>query len=311
MKPKISVCLTTYNRAKSLDKTLDSLASQTRLPDELIISDDCSQDNTSEIVDKWRKVFPQLYFNRNERNLNMPGNLNTAISLAKGEYIANLHDADTFEPTMLEEWETALDHHPTAGFVFSGVAGGDREIEFDDGITKQRDGITLHNVAPLTPGSEFFEKYFLHRLSSIVWGTVMARRTAYERLLPFNDAYGFVSDVDMWMRMCIDYEIAYVRKPLIILDHSPSKERGSGEFNWQWLDASRRMQEINIKRFFAKQPERLNDEMRKYHRLVQMTYALRILGRIRYRDWLGAKEGLNLCGNLAWPMKWLGRLASD
>lgn len=301
MSTRISVCLTTYNRAALLDRTLASLSSQTRQPDELIISDDSSPDNTTQVVEKWRTRFHQLSYNRNPQNLNMPGNLNAAISLATGEYIANLHDADEFEPTLLEEWEGALDAYPTAGFVFSGVVNR-------RGVDGATDDITLHDVLPFTPGRVFFEKYYLHRFSSIVWGTVMARRSAYEKLLPFDDAFGFVSDVDMWMRMCQHYDVAYVRKPLIILDHSASQERDSGKYNWGWLDASRRMQEINIKRFFNEQSERHIRELRWHSKVAQWIYAQRILGRIKSRDWNGVKEGLGLCRNLGWPMKWAGRL---
>jgi glycosyltransferase involved in cell wall biosynthesis len=309
MTTRLSVCITTYNRAALLDSTLASLSSQTRQLDELIISDDCSPDNTAQVVEKWRTRFPQLLYNKNPRNFYMPGNLNAAVRMATGEYVANLHDADEFAPTLLEDWEKALDNHLSAGFVFCGVAGGQYEAKFNDGITIQSKGITLHNVSPITAGQEFFERFFLHRFSSIVWGTVMARRSAYDKLLPFDVTFGFVSDVDMWMRMCLYYDVAYVRKPLIILDHSPSKERGSGNFNWGWLDASRKMQEINIKRFYNEQPERLRREMRRHSKLVQWVYAQRILGRLRSCDWNGVKEGLGLCRNLGWPMKWAGRLA--
>ena len=303
MRPKVSVCITTFNRAALLDKTLESLASQTRLPDELIVSDDCSQDNTAEVVNKWKKRFPRLQYSRNERNLNMPGNLNAAIALAKGEYIANLHDADTFHPRLLEKWEAALDQYPTAGFVFCGVGGW---------IDKRssENGIILHDVDPLTPGRVFFEQYFLHKFSSIVWGTVMARRTAYDELLPFDSKYGFVSDVDMWMRMCHKFDVAYVREPLIVLDHSPTAERNPGHFNWNWLDNVRRMQVENIQRFYADEPQRLRQELRRHHRIAQQVYLRRLAGRVWHRDWEGVKEGMRRCKELNWPTRILGVLAN-
>src|SRR3954454_20595359 len=55
---KVSVCITTYNRMEPLDRTLASLAEQTRLPDELIISDDCSPRDPVSVVEKWRDHFP-------------------------------------------------------------------------------------------------------------------------------------------------------------------------------------------------------------------------------------------------------------
>jgi len=283
---KLSVCITTYNRARALDHTLKSLSVQTRLPDELIISDDCSTDNTSSVVSRWVPCFPLLRYNKNEHNLNMPGNLNAAINLAQGEYIANLHDADEFHPTLLEKWERALDNYPSAGFVFSGVVNC-------RGHENKPDNITLHDVQPLTPGRMFFEKYFLHKFSSIVWGTVMARQEAYNQLLPFNPSYGFVSDVDMWMRMCQKFDVAYVREPLIILDQSESKERTPNKFNWKWLDTARRMQKANLELFYEDDSLVLNQEILYHTRLAKKAYRLRLLGRLRRFDREGIQEGLS------------------
>ena len=70
---KISVCVTTYNREKLLDQTLRSLFVQTRQPDELIVSDDCSTDGTRKVVEKWKHKFPQLRYNRSPVELEWPG----------------------------------------------------------------------------------------------------------------------------------------------------------------------------------------------------------------------------------------------
>jgi len=295
---KISVCVTTYNRDQLLEQTLQSLYAQTRQPDELIVSDDCSTDDTQRVVNKWEKKFPLFHYNRNSRNLYMPGNLNVAVGLAKGKYVANLHDGDTFDPEMLEQWERALDRYPSAGFVFCGVGGCPHHAEFGDGVI-------LHDVQPFTRGRTFFENYFLHKFSSIVWGTVMARRTAYNELLPFDPAFGFISDVDMWMRMCLKYDVAYVRKPLIILDNSPTKERG---FDWKRLEIARRMQIANIQRFYGDRPDRLHHELIRHQRAVQKLYMRRLLGRIWHHDWAGLREGFRVYRNLSLRLKISGAL---
>lgn len=296
---KLSVCLTTYKRAVLLDRSLATLAAQTRLPDELVVSDDCSPDGTPAVAEKWRPAFPRFVYNRNSRNLYMPGNLNVGIGLTTGMYVANLHDGDCYAPTLLEKWEAALDRHPSAGFVFCGIGGWPLRKKSDRGVI-------LHDVAPLTPGREFFERHFLHRLSSIVWGTVMARRSAYDELLPFDPVFGFVSDVDMWMRMCLAHDVAYVREPLIVLDHEPSPERTPMVFNWSWLETSRRMQLVNIHRFFANDVLRRQRELRRHARVVQAVWARRLLGRLRHRDWAGFSRGVDLARNLPAPLGWLG-----
>jgi glycosyltransferase involved in cell wall biosynthesis len=299
MTAKLSVCITTYKRAALLDRSLACLAAQTRPPDEVVISDDCSPDETSAVAEKWRNTFARYVYHRNAKNLNMPGNLNVAIGLTTGAYVANLHDGDHYTPNLLEKWEAALDAYPTAGFVFCGVGGWPI-------AAVSQGGIILHDVDPLTPGRVFFERNFLHRFSSIVWGTVMARRSAYDELLPFDPAFGFVSDVDMWMRMCLGHDVAYVREPLITLDHDPSSERTPKMFNWSWLDGCRRMQLVNIERFFAGDPARRERELRTHARVVQTVWARRLLGRLWHRDWKGFFRGVDLARNLPAPLRWLG-----
>lgn len=286
MTVKVSVCITTYNRAEALGRTLASLAAQTRLPDEVVVSDDGSSDETAAVADLWSERLPRFLYQRNPVNLGMPGNLNAAIGRTSGAYVANLHDADTFASTMLERWEQALDVHPTAGFVFCGVGGWPHR-------TEQGGGVILHAVAPLTSGRVFYERYFVHRFSSIVWGTVMARRTAYDLLLPFDKRFGFISDVDMWMRMCRHFDVAYVREPLIVLDHSPTKERGGG-VNWRWVETMREIQIANLRRFYGDHPARLMREIR-WHRAAACRFlARRLIGRLYHRDWTGARHALRL-----------------
>jgi glycosyltransferase involved in cell wall biosynthesis len=299
----ISVCITTFNRARLLDRTLASLAGQVRRPDEVIISDDCSSDDTEAVAHKWRAEFRAYTYRRNTANLYMPGNLNACVSTATGNYVANLHDADVFDPTLLQKWEAALDQHPSAGFVFCGVSTGD-ETPTDE--TPQRvhrlnrstvvseygsRAVYLHDVEPFTDGRAFFERHMLHATYSIVWGTVMARRSVYQELLPFDTQFGFISDVDMWMRICRRHDVAYVREPLIHLDDSPTAER---KFDWNRMETLRRMQRANIERFYATSQQLLRRELARHSDVFRRWYAWKTLtlglrGRARL-----AEAGLRL-----------------
>jgi len=299
---KISVCITVYNRgrAEKLNMTLRTLAEQTRPPDEVIISDDCSPNDPTVVVERWRPYFPSLRFFRHSQNIGMPANLNFVISRAGGDYIANLHDADEFYPTLLEKWESVLDTYPSVGFVFCGIDGW---------YSKQHsnNGVIVHDVDEFTKGRDFFEKYFLHKYSSIVWGTVMARRRAYEELLPFDPGYSYISDVDMWMRMCLHWDVGYVKEPLIILDNTPTPWR---QFRWDRIGLMYRIQIENINRFYADQPERLRRELNRHHWIVQKVYLRRLLGRAWHRDWDGLREGMKRCQELNWPIRILGELSN-
>ena len=300
---RLSVCVTTYNRAALLDRTLASLAAQTRQPDELIVSDNCSGDGTALVAAKWRPAFAKFVYRRNAANLYMPGNLNSCVSAASGEYIANLHDADVFDATLLQKWEAALDRHPSAGFVFCGVSTGEttdvresnpRVVRLNRSTVLHRyprKMVYLHDVEPITAGREFFERHLLHVPYSIVWGTVMARRDTYRKLLPFDSQFGLISDVDMWMRVCRHFDIAYVREPLIHLDDSPSPGR---DFDWNRTEALRRMHRLNIERFYGDSPERLARELTRHTWVFRRWYVRKIVALAAQRRLVMAATGIRL-----------------
>lgn len=79
---KVSIIFTVYNSAKFLDECLDSLQNQTYKDYEIITIDDCSTDETKDLLDK-RKIL----YHKNEKNLGFAGNVNKGVSLSKGEYI--------------------------------------------------------------------------------------------------------------------------------------------------------------------------------------------------------------------------------
>lgn len=216
--PRVSVVLTTYNRASILGETIGQILAQTYSDFELVIADDASTDNTAEVVERIMKADKRVYYQRNEKNLGMPGNLNAGIERCRGEYIANLHDGDTYVPQLLERWHDALLRCPKAAFVFNAY----RALG-PDGETLN---IFREPLMTCNDGTRVLDIYFRSRnFGSPVWGTVMARRTAYESVGPFDARFGFFSDVDMWLRLAGQYDVAYVDEPLIGLAHRTALPR--------------------------------------------------------------------------------------
>ncbi len=90
--PLVSVALATYNGDQFLDKQLNSIFSQSYENIEVIVCDDCSDDSTIEILEKYSKNYNLTYY-RNERNIGYVRNFEKLIELCNGEYIA-LSDQD-------------------------------------------------------------------------------------------------------------------------------------------------------------------------------------------------------------------------
>jgi|GEM_PF-5298543 len=281
---RLSVCITHYNRPERLAATLSSLAEQTRPPDEVLLWDDCSPRDPSNVAASFIKKFRSFRYHRNKKNLGMPGNLNAVVCEASGDLIANLHDADRFDPRLLESWESALVSHPSAGFVFCGTRNepqspGERPREF------------VHSFAPLTSGREFFLQHYVGSLSSPVWGTVMARQDAYAKLGEFDPRWGPWADVDMWMRMCGRFDVAYVKQPLLLLDMEVTDWR---KFRWRQKLLHDAMVCLNVRRLLGDDPEQMQRclvRQRKY--LCKRVFRL-LIGRAVHRDWRQFSEGIQL-----------------
>jgi glycosyltransferase involved in cell wall biosynthesis len=206
--PEVSICLTTYNRAHTLAATIDSILSQSFHDFELIISDDNSADHTKELCEGYQSRDARVKYYRNGHNLKMPGNLNAAIGRCSGKYIANLHDGDIYDAQLIQKWKQALDKNPEALFVFNGYyiedGKGNRTTYLHPGFSELNEGKLLMD-------------YYIETFSSAPWGTVMARKDAYDRYGLFDASYGFISDVEMWLRLGLHGKVAYIGEPLITL----------------------------------------------------------------------------------------------
>ena len=88
---RVSVAMATYNGEAYLLEQLESVASQTRPPDQLVICDDASSDRTVDIVERFANSAPfTVDIHRNVRNLGYSQNFGRAISLCDGDIIAHM-----------------------------------------------------------------------------------------------------------------------------------------------------------------------------------------------------------------------------
>ncbi len=132
--PKISVIIPIYDVEKYLDKCLNSVRSQTLTSIEIICVDDCSPDNSYKIVEKHAAEDPRINFIRHEKNLGLGGARNTAIRIAKSDYIASVDSDDYIESNMLELlWEaTEAGRIDVVGCGFDKVDEAGRQLSLHD-----------------------------------------------------------------------------------------------------------------------------------------------------------------------------------
>ena len=94
--PKVSIVLPTYNGARYLKSSVESCLNQTHKNIELVIVDDCSTDETPDIVRSYND--PRIRYVRNETNQRLPRSLNIGFALATGDYLTWTSDDNEFLP---------------------------------------------------------------------------------------------------------------------------------------------------------------------------------------------------------------------
>jgi glycosyltransferase involved in cell wall biosynthesis len=205
--PRVSVVMPTYRRAGHIGPTLASILAQS-LPDfEVLVRDDGDgTDGTAEAVRTAAAGDDRVRYQRNPERLGMPGNLNGGIREARGAFVAVCHDHDLYRSDFLAKMVATLDRNPGALFVHCAidVIGGDgRHVASHVGAWPER-----------IEGRRWLA-LMMQSFSSPVCALTVVPRGVYERHGLYDPAYGFVSDVEMWMRLASAGDVAYVAEPLV------------------------------------------------------------------------------------------------
>ncbi|WP_290476108.1 MULTISPECIES: glycosyltransferase family 2 protein [unclassified Leeuwenhoekiella] len=118
----MSVLLPVYNAEAYIAESVQSILDQTEPDFELLIVDDCSTDNSIEILDSFKD--PRIIVHRKERNSGYTESLNWAIDQARGTYIARMDADDVSLPKRFEKQLNFLEHHPDVA-----LCGTDARVE--------------------------------------------------------------------------------------------------------------------------------------------------------------------------------------
>lgn len=171
MKPRLCICILTYNRAIELKKELDSILCQINENDavELIIADDASTDNTKDIVVDYINKYKYIRYIRHTDNVGLDKNLISAISNNESDYISLFSDDDIVLPGTINCISNLIDQHNPSIICSSHYA-----FEGDDYLIKRRIFFPEKNII-FNNGLEFFLYAGLGFLPSLTIKTQYAK----------------------------------------------------------------------------------------------------------------------------------------
>ena len=127
---KISIALCTYNGEAFLEEQLDSYLNQKLLPDELVINDDCSTDNTVAIINDFAKNAPfPVYLEINNSNLGSTKNFERAIVRSSGDYIFLSDQDDVWKKDKIEKIISKFEEDENINLVFTNAELVDEKMQ--------------------------------------------------------------------------------------------------------------------------------------------------------------------------------------
>jgi glycosyltransferase involved in cell wall biosynthesis len=99
----LSICIPTFNRSYVLDKSINSIVSQKEFNEciELVISDNCSDDDTFEVVQAFQKKYSNIKYIRNENNIGPEKNIFNVLCQGEGKFLKLVNDYCIFNPGSL------------------------------------------------------------------------------------------------------------------------------------------------------------------------------------------------------------------
>ncbi len=207
-RPRLSVCLPTYNGEAYVAEAVRSVLQQSYTDFEVVAVDDGSSDRTLKLLQEFDD--PRLRVYQNSQRRGIPANWNTAVELARGEYVCVFHQDDVMLADNLARKMALFESEPDLSLVHSRA----EPIVEARAPSRLSDWIEKAEVDFVEEGEAYFRKLLLHG-ECICASTVVVRREQLDMVGGFNEALGYACDYEMWMKLCIEGRVAFIHDTLV------------------------------------------------------------------------------------------------
>ena len=198
----ISVIIPAYNRSRTIERCLRSVLHQTYAEIEVIVIDDCSTDDTIQLINNIDD--PRIILFKNEENRGAGFSRNRGIEEAKGEYIAFQDSDDEWLPDKLEKEMAALRKH-------------DVDAVYCDVYFVDQNGNKTIRIAPdIEKGKVVNDKTLDYQVHNLTLITLLVKKKCLLEVGGFDQRFKNLIDLDLYIRLAKRYHFYHLNQPLAI-----------------------------------------------------------------------------------------------
>lgn len=212
----VSIIIPTYNYGKYLKQSLDSVLAQDYAEYEIILIDDGSTDDTSEIGKAYAEKHTHLKYIRNRVNSGIIDSVNIGMKASGGAYFHFFGSDDLYLPGFLSQSMHAFKNHPSLKLVFSDVTYFPDNLEF----SHQGKRIKSKTQATLFSPEKLIETCRLHGFQ-VVGTTCIVKREYVESNGGFDPCLANLCDWYLFHKIALSEGVGYIPETLIAMRQHP------------------------------------------------------------------------------------------
>lgn len=206
-KPKlrstVNVIIPCYNYGRYLDGCVRSIFRATRLDVTVIIIDDCSKDETTQVIEGLSQEFDNVRVVRHDINQGHISTYNHGLSLVDAEFVHLISADDQLTPYALDRAVSIMEKHPDVGMVYGRAIVGDTPPKFQS----YSGGGTSYSVVS---GSDWISARFSDGLNPIYSPEVTLRAAVAGDAGPYDHSLPSTADLEMWLRIAARSNVAVI-----------------------------------------------------------------------------------------------------
>lgn len=201
--PLVSVIIPCYNCEKFVEKAVRSIMAQTYSNLEIIVINDCSNDNTRNILLELQQEDNRIIYVENEFNMRLPKTLNKGIAISRGEYIARMDADDISLNSRIETQINFLLKNRDIDMISANY----RVMDEFDNITSISSSLPTEHNSIINRLS--WQSPFAHPL-------VIGKRSFFNNLGGYDENINYAEDYEMWIRAWLaGYKFANINEVLL------------------------------------------------------------------------------------------------